>query len=190
VKRDAKEKLCEAALRLAAKKSWNTLTLEQIASAAKISRAQLQKIISEKNKLLPLIVDFIGERTAAGVGKINPREAAHDRLFQVMMARFDVLQDYRAGILSLFEEFRRDPSLARLILPAQIQSMQTALKIAHLELSGITSQLSAFGLLAVYYRALWCWKKDQTQDMSRTMAALAQGLRCADRLAAILLRVS
>ena len=142
------------------------LTLEQIAAAAKVPPVQAKKSFANKDQLLSAIVRQIDARTVIKAGKINPRDTAHDRLFEVMMARFDALQEHRMGILSILNETRRDPSLARLIIPAQIQSMQKLLEQARVT-SAARAQLAAFGLLVVYYRALWCWQKDSTRDMAK-----------------------
>lgn len=182
-------RLCAAALRLAAKQDWGRLTIEQIAMAAKISPAQAKKVFASKDLLLPAIVRQIDARVVTKAGKVNMRDTPRDRLFQLLMARFDFLQEQRAAILSILNETRRDPSLARLIIPAQIRSMQKLIECARVA-AGARAQIAAFGLLAVYYRALWSWHQDTTRDMAKTMAALDQGLRCAGRIAEILFRDS
>jgi len=181
-------KIAEAALKLAGRQGWQSLTLDQIAKAAKIPPAQMRNTVREKSAILPAIMCLLDAQTLTKAGKTDPHATPHDRLFEILMARFDVLQERRAGILVLFEACRADPALARSILPAHWQMAQNIFAHARLVPEGRLKPLATFGLLAVYYRALWRWQKDQTPDMAKTMAALDQALRCAAGVAEILFR--
>jgi len=182
-------KMSEAALRLASKAGWHALTLDGIAKAAKIAPARARNVFRDKNQILPAIVRRMDRRAAAILGKGDARAKPHDRLFELMMARFDALQENRKGILAIVQDCRRDPSLVRLIFPAQMESMRQILAQAGLPSKGAQEPLAIAALLAVYYRTIWCWYKDNTLDMARTMAALDQGLRYAGKAAEILFRV-
>jgi AcrR family transcriptional regulator len=187
-KPNIESKICAAALSLAAKHGWQNLTLEQIAKAAKIPPARMRKIFPDKSRVLTQILREI-DRQAAAVGKADSRATPHDRLFEALMARFDILQKCRMGALAILDAARRDPSLARSILPAQWKSMENALVRTGLAPSqSLHKPLAALGLLGVYYRALCAWRQDRTPDMAKTMAALDQALRLASLVAEILFR--
>jgi AcrR family transcriptional regulator len=185
-KPDLTTKICEAALRLAAKRGWENLTLEQIAKAAQIPLARAQASFADKNQILPALVGWIDERTAEVIGKINAADPPRDRVFEVMMGRFDLLQKYRAGILAIFKNVRRDPEIVRHIIPAQLRSMRQMITLARLTSQKIHVPVIIFGLLAVHYRTLWEWQKDTTSDMAKTMATLDKSLRCGDKIAGLL----
>ncbi len=186
-KPNVEKKIVDTALRLAASHPWNRITPEQIAKAVKIPPAQVKKLFPDKNLILPAIVRQIDAEVARAAGKVS-RGTPHDRLFEVMMARFDILQARRRGILGIMAEVKRDPSLIRILLPAQAKSMQHMLALAGLKPEGIKEVLATGGLLAVYAAALWCWERDDTTDMSRTMATLDRHLRRAGKSADILFR--
>ncbi len=186
--KNSEAKICEASLKLAAQKTWSSLTLEQIAKAAKIPLAQMQKQFAGKNQIVAALIRYADEQTAASIGKTDPRAAPRDRLFAILMARFDVLQNHRKAILTILDAVRSDSSLACLILPAHWHSMRKMLELARLDSTGIQEQAVTAGLVGIYYRVLWAWRQDQTTDMAKTMAALDQALRLAGRLAEILLR--
>lgn len=185
---DIKNHLIAAALRLAATHSWADLTLEQIAKAANISSAQAMAIFSTKDDLLTALVVHIDDEVTVTIGKPATKGTARDRLFEVMMARFDVLQKYRPAILGIITAAKRDPSLLRTLIPAQAQAMRKMLALANLKQDGVKEILATAGLLTTYAASLHCWERDDTKDMSRTMATLDKYLRRADKLAEIIFR--
>ena len=176
-------KLCEAALRVAASHEWQKVTLEQIAKTAKISVAQIQKRFADPNAILPLIVDELSAQPLKAVGKPDRKTTAHDRLFEILMARFDVMQTWRKAILSIAAAVRHDPRMAFILAPPQIRAMKQTLDFAGFASVGACSKLTPLALWAVFLATFRTWTSDETPDMSRTMAALDRYLRYADRVA-------
>jgi len=186
----SKRKICETALSLAAKKGWRPLTLDQIAETAKIPPAQIHKMYASKNDLLPEIVSWIDGCAAMAAATVNPSDPPRDRLFEILMARFDILQKHRGGVLAILKDGRRDPAFLRHMMPAHIKIMRQIVASAHLAPSEGGGTLVTCGLLAVYYRTVWEWEKDLSSDMTKTMATLDKSLKCAAKAAGILLRRS
>jgi AcrR family transcriptional regulator len=185
---NVEKKICDVALKLAARRGWSALTLEEIAAAAKIAPAAFRKHFADKNQILPAVVRQIDRHAAAVAGKTSAKSAPHDRLFEIMMARFDALQKERRGILAILTDASRDPALARSIVPAQWRSMQEMLDLARLCPQGLRRIAAAVGLMGVYYRTLCAWKRDETPDMAKTMAALDRALRQAETIAEMIFR--
>ena len=102
----------------------------------------------------------------------TPRE----RLFDLVMARFDQVQAHRAGMLALFQSLRTDPATALLLYAATLRSMKWMLDAAEIPSGGPTGALRVHGLAAVWTYALRAWEKDESADMSATMAALDRAL--------------
>jgi ubiquinone biosynthesis protein COQ9 len=67
-----------------------------------------------------------------------------------------------------------------------MKSMQTMLKIAGLLQDESRNAMSAFGLGAIYVASLYSWQKDESKDMTATMAALDRHLKRASKLAELL----
>ena len=94
------------------------------------------------------------------------------------MARFDVLQRHRKGILGIVGDTSRDPAVLSVLLPAHLAAMRQMLAISKIVLpKALPEALAATALLAVYYRTMWRWRRDESSDMAATMATLDQGLR-------------
>ena len=105
-----------------------------------------------------------------------------DRLFDVLMRRFDVLQAHRGGVLALKTFLPRDPMLAMSLGAAHLASMAFMLEAAGIPASGLRGALRTNGLVAVWLRAARAWEGDESEDLSATMAALDAAL---DRAASV-----
>ena len=99
-----------------------------------------------------------------------------ERLFDLVMARFDQLQAHRAGMLALFMALRTDPATALLLYGATLRSMKWMLDAADVPSSGAKGALRVHGLAVVWAYTLRAWEKDESADMSATMAALDRAL--------------
>jgi ubiquinone biosynthesis protein COQ9 len=182
------QKIAAAALRLASMRRWETIMLPQIAKTAKVPLTKVQKIFADRDRVLPAIVALIDDKTSKAIGKPLTRGTPRDRLFEVMMARVDALQESRRGILAIMTAVRRSPGLACLLFPAHKKAIKRMLSLAGIAVSQVQQPLVIGGLLAVHAATLCRWQSDNTVDLSKTMAALDRSLRIAEKFAEILLR--
>ena len=74
---------------------------------------------------------------AAGSNEPSPRE----RLFDMVMSRFDALQQHRAGVLQLLRALRFDPATSLLLYSATLRSMKWLLDGAGIPSNGIVGGL-------------------------------------------------
>lgn len=178
-----------AALRLAAERNWQNIAPEQIAKTAKVSPTEFKKTFTDKSQILPMLVHYISDETEAAVGKPSAKSAPYDRLLDVLMTRFEILQKHRKAILNLTEYLKHDPKAACLLVPAEAEAMRTALDLAGLKQPQTQEIVSVAGLLLIYGLTLCTWQKDESKDLSKTMATLDRNLRRAEKVAEILFRV-
>lgn len=176
------DRVSEAALRLAAERDWDQVSLLDIAKAAEVSLVDLYRHAHTKQQILAAFsrrVDeaVLSERDA----EAEPDEPARDRLFDALMLRFDHLQPYREGLKSILKTYRRDPVLAVGGLCELRQSMACMLEAADLSSSGLRGRLRRDGLTAIYLATLRIWLEDESADMAKTMAALDGYLRRIER---------
>lgn len=176
-KTSPERKIGEAALFLAGQHGWKKLTLEQIAKRAKLSVGQMTRYVTRKDDILPTIVCLIDDDLAKNLSPADLKSSPHDRLFEVMMARFDALQNHRAGVLAILRDISRQPQAVRLILPSHWRAIDKMLERARVDLGEMRQPLAVAALLGLYYWVLCVWQKDETEDMSKTMAAIDRGLR-------------
>lgn len=176
-------KIARAALKLAGQGAWEDVTPEQIARTAKIAAVKMLELFPNTVAILPVIVRLIDEDMAEAAENPDESASARDRLFEIMMARFDVLQTWRDGVISIADAGKKSPKMLCAILSAQMNSMRETLELAGLDEDGTRGLTKAAGLLAVYDLTFLRWMRDDTPDMSATMSALDRNLRYADGMA-------
>jgi ubiquinone biosynthesis protein COQ9 len=111
----------------------------------------------------------------ADLANVSMSETPRERLFDIVMARFDALQQHRAGVLSLLAALRTDPGTSLLLYGATLRSMKWLLDGAGIPATGIVGGLRVHGLLALWLYALRAWEGDESADLSATMAAVDRG---------------
>ena len=178
----------DAALALAAANGWRQLGLDQIAKEAGLSVAELRSVFPSKAAILAGFVRRTDERVLAGggAGSEDGGGAARDRLFDVLMRRFDVLQPDRSAVRVIIRDSLCDPLAVLCQGPMLLCSMASMLEAAGLSSAGLNGALRTKGLALVYLVALRAWLKDDSTDLAKTMAALDRGLRQAEKMAAFL----
>lgn len=106
-----------------------------------------------------------------------------DRLFDIVMRRIDFLQKHRDGVIALMRYAHADPLLAMWLTRANLASMGWMLEGAGVSARGLRGAVRKRGLLAVWAWTLRAWMKDDSEDLSATMAALDMALVRADQAA-------
>ena len=105
-----------------------------------------------------------------------------ERLFDMLMRRFDVLQQYRGGVQTVLRAVPFDPALALMLAAETRTSMAWMAQAAGLDTSGIAGALRVTGLVAVWLQTLRAWDRDDSPDLAGTMVALDRAL---DRAASL-----
>jgi len=172
------------ALELAAASGWRDLSLAGIAEAAGLGLGELLQIYPSKPGIIRGFMDRIDETMLQSLSPAGADEPVRDRLFDLVMSRFDALLPYRQGLIAIARDEACDPlgSLCHLIRFRR--SLVLMLEAAGVSTSGIRGQLRLKGLALVYANTVRVWVNDDSTDMAKTMAALDRGLVRAEQLAA------
>ncbi len=174
--------IIDAALALAREEAWQTVSLSDIADKAGISLAQGYAAFPSKAAIVGGFMKRIDQQVLDG-GVIDITEPARDRLFEVLMRRFDALAPHKVAVAAILDGLCAKPTAALAQAPRVLCSMAWMLEAARLPADGLIGLVRIKGLTLIYANALRVWLADDTQDMARTMAALDQGLGRAERLA-------
>ena len=183
---EQKRRVIDASLDLAAEQGWRRLTLAGIAAAAGVSLAELHAHFPSKPAILAGFVRRIEAHVLAGEVPFDAEDTPRDRLFEVMMRRFDALRGHRAAIARILPDLPLDPLAALMLAPTMLLSMAWMLEAAGISSTGARGALRAKGLSVVWLMTLRVWLDDDGADLSRTMAALDRNLARAERLASLL----
>ncbi len=172
-----------ALMRVAARDGWASTTLAKVAAEAGTTLAALRARFDDRTALLDRFDAVIDATVLAGTAPPSAADTVKDRLFDVLMRRFDALAPHRPGVLAFWAGLRRDPLAALCRLPAALNSMRWMLEAASVPSSGSSGLLRAKALLAVWLSACRAWETDETPDLAPTMAALDKALTRAESLA-------
>jgi AcrR family transcriptional regulator len=174
------ERVIAATLALAATKGWRDLALADIAAAAGLSLGELYAAFPSKASILGAFSVEI-DRQVLAAPPPDPEESARDRLFDVVMRRFDALALHKPALAAIVRDLPSDPLAAFPTLPRLAQSMTWMLEAAGLSSAGVRGILRLKGLAAIYLSTFRVWLTDDSPDQARTMAALDRGLRRAEQ---------
>jgi AcrR family transcriptional regulator len=172
-------------------KGFAEVTLRDVAAAADAGLADLYRRYPDKVALTAAFLARIDKAVLAGTPRqVDPEETARDRLFDVMMRRYDALKPHRPALQAIRRATSRDPLLALALAPALRRSMAAMLEAASLSSEGLSGALRQNGLLAIHYTVSQVFDRDETMDLSKTMAALDSRLKTAERWAQLFERVT
>ena len=187
-KADRPKHIVESALKAALAAGWARLTLRDIATAADMSLADVHAIYPGKSAILAAFLRDVDAVVLAGDGPASsdesPRdESPRDRLFDVLMRRFDALNAHRAAVVNIMDAQACDPLSALALAPRVFCSLSLMLEAADIDVNGVAGALRVKGLAAVWLATLRVWRGDESPDMAATMAALDRNLGRAESLA-------
>ena len=188
-----RDAVIETTMTVAARDGWRGLNLARVAEEAGLPLARVLIPFPDKYTVMNAFQDridaaMLAEADAlASSGDGGDDSDARDRLFDLVMARFDALAPYRAAMAEIARDALRDPGSAR-FLPRMARSMSRILEAAGIGATGLAGAVRAKGLALVYADAFRVWLGDDTADQSKTMAALDRGLARAEKAQRFLAR--
>ncbi len=171
---DLGQKAIDAAMDLAAREGWRSVTLSTVAEACGVSLVELYARYPSRTAILAAFARQIDGAVLRGgsAAGADSGESPRDRLFDVMMRRYDAMKPYRAAIASIVADAPRDP-LALLCLCGQgRRSMAWMLEAAGIGTGGPLGAIKAKALGAIHLGVLRVWLNDESDDLAKTMAAL------------------
>lgn len=184
---DSGAKAIDAAFRLAALQGWHHTTLADVAAEAKLPLAALYDLYPSKAALLADFSRRIDAKMLAGADVEDFEESPRERLFDVVMRRFDALAPYREGLGVIVRELPRDPATALCFSYGPFRRTLTwMLEAAGIESGGLRGLARVKGLALIYLGAMRVWLDDESEDKARTMAALDRSLKRAESLIGML----
>lgn len=177
-KAEIPDHLIDTAMTLAAERGWAGLSLAEIAAEAKLPLSKVYPVFDSKQAILAAFARRIdAEVLAEELNAEEMEEPARDRLFDVMMRRFDALLPYREALANILHDSLRRPLQGLAGTPQLARSMRWMLEAAGLSGEGLRGALRVKGLSAIYLATLRVWLRDDTADLSKTMASLDAQLR-------------
>ena len=177
----AQDRAIDALLQLLAVKEYGSVTLPDVAEKAGMSLAELRAAFPSKGAILAGFVRRIDQSLLKPSPEIEgqpPRE----RLFDVVMRRFEALKPHKLAVDSARRGLMADPLAASAWNKVEVTSAQWMLAAAGIDESGPYATLKAQGLAVIFASVLGTFLQDEDPDLTATMRDLDIQLRRAERM--------
>lgn len=179
-----KDKMIDSALALAAESPWQLVSFNDICEKAEVSATDAREYFDDKSDVLSAYGRLVDRQVIENTsfehsGDLSPRE----KLFDILMERYDIVNDNREAVLSILASFRNDPKQAVISLPHLGKSMERMLEHADINANGLCGAIQVTGLVGIYLYVLRTWKEDESMDLAKTMAALDKALNIGEQAA-------
>jgi hypothetical protein len=176
--RDTRTALAAGALKAAAARNWRDVTLFDIADAA--GRPISDFAPATTSDALDAIETGFDAAAALGLKSVDKTQKVRDRLFDILMRRFEAMEAHRLAVLSIDAAIAADPGAVAQLHLRHVRAARWALTLAGLEADGVTGAARAQGLAVMIGQARQAWRLDTDGDFAKTMASLDKNLRRAE----------
>jgi AcrR family transcriptional regulator len=164
-----------------ARQGWRRLSLADIAAEAGIPILRVYRVFSSKPAILCGFFRRVDEAVLAAPLDSEPDERPRDRVFDLLMRRFDALAPYRDAIEALGRDLPADPFAALAAGAGLLRSMCWMLEAAGISGQGLSGAVTVKLTAGAYLATLRTWLRDDSPDLAPTMAALDRRLRGIER---------
>jgi hypothetical protein len=172
--------LSRAALSLAASGPWREVTLVRLAHVA--SRPVSDFYGASLGEALDCVEEAFDRAIGEDMDQLDPGQSVRDRLFELIMRRFEAMEPHRASVLAMEQGADRDPVLMAGAHQRNVRCARWVLALAGLEADGMTGNARAQGLGVIIGQARAAWRGDDAGDFAKTMASLDKNLRRAEEM--------
>jgi len=175
------DRIIDAALALIATQGWRHISLAVVASEAAVPVLQVYRLFPSRTAILCGFMRRVDETVLAEPVDGEAGEKPRDRVFDLLMRRFDALQPHRAVLEGLQRDLPRDPVTALALGAAALCSMRLMLEAAGIATHGIGGVIAVKLTAAAYLATGRTWLRDESPDLAPTMAQLDRRLRGIER---------
>jgi AcrR family transcriptional regulator len=175
------DRIIDAALASIAADGWRRLSLAAIAAEAGLPVLRVYRAFRSKQAILDGFLERIDEAVLAEAPAAEADEHPRDRVFDLLMRRFDALRPHKPVIEALRRELPSDPLTALCLGTRLLRSIRWILDAADIATGGLSGIVAVRLTGAAYLSAMRVWRGDDSPDLARTMAALDVRLRRIER---------
>ncbi|MDC0343342.1 hypothetical protein OAN10_03740 [Alphaproteobacteria bacterium] len=176
------KKIAQQTLQVLKKKSWSAFSLEQILKKIKVKKTNI-KTKFDLLKTISKYVDYLLIEKTKSLENSTPK----DMLFEVLMARFDILEENRKAFLEIYKILKKNPKQLLKLLPTFLESMIITAELSKHKVNGLKGAIRLKGLMLIYFITFFQWVEDKDSSLEKTMTALDKNLDQAEKLSKLFL---
>ena len=167
--------LAKKTLQYLEKKKLRDINLKNFLSNTKVPN------MNNKIDLILNINDFFDFQLKKNLVNIE-KSSQRDMLFEIMMARYDILNEYRTSVKNIINHFMSRPQGVLKLIPKLIESKILIATFANINPSGIHGVIKIKIIFALYYITLFTWFNDENESLEKTMSALGKYLNNIEKI--------
>jgi AcrR family transcriptional regulator len=172
----------DALMDLATKRPWDEIEIKDIAQAAGLSLAEFRDLFPSKGAVLGGFSREIDRKVLEGTTDDLAGEPARERIFDVLMRRFDAMEPYKEALRRIMRSVQYEPMTLAALHQVSVNSMRFMLAAAGINTEGPLGSLKLQGAVIVYSNTMRTWLNDDDPTLARTMARLDRELRRGERV--------
>ena len=157
--------LAKKTLQYLEKKKFRDINLKNLLFNTKVSD------MHNKIDLILNINDFFDFQLKKNLVNIE-KSSQRDMLFEIMMARYDILNEYRTSVKNIINHFMSRPQEVLKLLPKSVESKILIATFANINLNGIQGVIKIKIIFVLYYTILFTWFNDENESLEKTMSVL------------------
>lgn len=170
------ERVVSGALEISAREGWEAVSIARIAEGIDEPLGSIIASYPTTDEIVSAIVRRNDKEVLSQVKKADLSEPTRDRLFEILMLRFDALQSHRDAHISLLKAKMHRPVNQLIGVPTILHSMRLMLTAAGVEASGLIGVARVHALAIAYASVLRTWIKDDSADLGQTMSVLDKSI--------------
>lgn len=180
-----RQKVLEAFLSLLAEKSFERISLGNVAERAGVSLSDMRKDFGSTFDMIAAFVRDTDAKVLAGGDVDDAQATQRDRMFDILMRRFEILRPHREAVRSLARSAACHPRFALGMNKLAVRSQQWMLSAAGIGSAGLIGGLRAQAAAVLFVRVMRVWLDDDDPGLAPTMAELDRELAAGARLATL-----
>ena len=165
------EAILDAWMAVIARDGWTMARIDAVAITAETSTAAVAVVYPDRWSALAGYGLSLDRAALAEAGS-DAEASIRDRLFTLLMERFDAAQPRRDAAIELASAARRDPGLAAFMLVTLPRSVARLADAAGVMTGGFAGPLRVQALTVLYLAVARVWLSDISDDLSATMKEL------------------
>ncbi|MDB5478277.1 MAG: transcriptional regulator, TetR family protein [Alphaproteobacteria bacterium] len=171
------EAVIAACFALIAEKGLGKTRLSAIALRLAVPLGEVYQRFASVDAITAAFLDRVDAQMMENIGAESDKR---DMYFDMLMSRFDTLQEHREGVKRWLQDLPKFPGALAFVLRRWEKSLSLMLDVA---MDSPRFPIKKIGLAAVYFSSLREWMKDDSADMGKTMSSVDHNLGRAEEFA-------
>ena len=156
--------------------SWRDASLFDLAAAA--GRPVGEFYGADLSEAVDCVEERFDRAIADGMSALDRSQSLRDRLFDLIMNRFEAMEPHRAALAEL--DPGADPVALALQHARRMRTARWVMALAGMDGAGVAGKARVQGLSVILAQTHTAWRQDKNGDFARTMAELDKALRRAE----------